>query len=366
MTEPARFPKARPTLKLTRFADFPAEPRKDWLVQGLLGAAETSCIFGAPGSGKSVLATDLAAHVACGWPWFGRRVAAGGVLYVAAERAALVERRLTAFARRNDIPDMPLSVLSGGVDLRTSRAQVLEIIEHAKVVREEAGSLPLIIIDTVSRALAGGDENSPKDMGAFVGNAALIQESTGAHLLLIHHIPADGTQRLRGHGALLGAVDCTIGVEKAGGARTATLDKSNDVPGDVRLGFTLESVTLSTDPNTGEETTAPVVVPGDAPSARAPKARPQLSPANKIALRALHEALAEMGKPAPASNHVPNGTLVVTEAEWRRVAYQRGLSDGGEEAQRKAFFRARQALLAASHIATWGEFVWALRHPADA
>ena len=78
----------RGQLNFTLYRDIELEPRKLWLVHDYLGAGELSCIFGPPGSGKSVLAGDLAAHVAAGRFWFGRRVQQGGVLYVAIERAA--------------------------------------------------------------------------------------------------------------------------------------------------------------------------------------------------------------------------------------------------------------------------------------
>ena len=84
-------------LSFTLYRDIEAQPRKLWLVNDYLGVGELSCIFGAPGSCKSVLAGDLAAHVAAGRDWFGRRVQQGGVLYVAIERASLVKRRLAAF-----------------------------------------------------------------------------------------------------------------------------------------------------------------------------------------------------------------------------------------------------------------------------
>ena len=116
----------------------------------------------------------------------------------------------------------------------------------------------LVIIDTISRALAGGDENSSKDMGAIVTTTARLQEATSAHVQWVHHVPIDGGERLRGHGALLGALDTTINVEKlASGTRTATVIKANDSEEGERISFTLESVEI------GPETTAPVVVPAE-------------------------------------------------------------------------------------------------------
>ncbi|MGH6865569.1 MAG: AAA family ATPase [Methyloceanibacter sp.] len=293
----------------TLFRDIGLEPRKTWLVHEFLGEGELSCVFGPPGSGKSVLAGDLAATLAAGRDWFGRRVQFGSVLYVALERAALVKRRLAAFRNYHGVEDIPLAVLSGQYDLRSSREGAERIIDHAKRLADITEvPLSLVFIDTVSRALAGGDENSPKDMGALVGNLALIQERASAHVSALHHIPADGSQRLRGHGALLGACDTTIKVESLNDYRSATVDKVNDGPEGERVTFKLESVELHYDPDTENRTTAPVVIPVEASALSAPKG-PNLTANQRSMLNILEEA----------------GRGGLSQEEWFELARARGI-----------------------------------------
>jgi hypothetical protein len=214
-----------------------------------------SAVYGAPGSGKGVLIEDMALHIAAGLPWHGRPVTRGAVLYLALERRKLVERRAIAFRNKHGLPDLPFAVAGGVHDLRAPQAarQIADICELLEQATGE--SLVLIIADTLSRALAGGDENSPKDMGAMVATAALLQEKTGAHVLWVHHIPHDA-DRLRGHGALLGAVDTTVSLSRNGNTRTATVVKANDSEEGERVSFTIESIEIGND-----GTTAPVAVP---------------------------------------------------------------------------------------------------------
>jgi hypothetical protein len=197
-------------------------------------------------------------HVAGNLPWHGRDVMQGAVVYIALERRLLVERRAIAFRERHRIPDLPFAIIGGVFDFRDPRtaATIAGIVLQ---VEEATGQkVALVVIDTISRALAGGDENSSKDMGAIVASTARLQEATGAHIAWVHHVPIDGGERLRGHGALLGALDTTINVEKlASGIRTATVIKANDSEEGERIAFTLESVTI------GPETAAPVVVPAE-------------------------------------------------------------------------------------------------------
>jgi RecA-family ATPase len=77
------------------FSDLEAMPTKSWLVKNFLGANELSCLYAPPSSCKSLLAADLAAHVAWGQDWMGRPVTRG-TLFVAIERRPrrLSDRRM--------------------------------------------------------------------------------------------------------------------------------------------------------------------------------------------------------------------------------------------------------------------------------
>jgi predicted transcriptional regulator len=61
--------------------------------------------------------------------------------------------------------------------------------------------------------MAGGDENSSKDMGALIAAADALCRATGATVLLVHHTPRNG-DNLRGHTSLEGAVDTAIRVKQ--------------------------------------------------------------------------------------------------------------------------------------------------------
>ena len=244
------------------FGDLSATSNKQWLVREMLGEGDASAVYGKPGDGKSVLVEDMALHIAAGRDWHGKQVRQGGVLYIALERKKLVERRAIAFRQTYDLSNLPFAIMGGVHDFRDPRTAG-RIGEIAKQV-EEATETPLrlICIDTLSRALCGGDENASKDMGAIVNVTALLQQGTGAHVCWLHHMPAEA-ERMRGHGSLLGAMDTTILVAKTGNLRTATVVKANDLEEGVQIAFSLESVTVGTDAD-GNPTTAPIVRQADA------------------------------------------------------------------------------------------------------
>jgi hypothetical protein len=334
----------------------PDDANKEWLVEGLLGHAELSVIYGHPGSGKSAFAEDAALRISAGEPVHGRPVRRGAVLYVALERRKLVERRAIAFRVKHDLSELPFAIMGGVLDLRLDE-NAKTVVAIAKEVEAATGEpLVLVVIDTLSRALAGGDENSSKDMGALVKCAAIIGQGTGAHVSLLHHMPKE-SETMRGHGALLGAADTTILVNKGASVRTATVIKANDSEEGEQIAFTLESVQVGSD----AETTAPVVLACEASALAGSNKQPsRLTPGAKTALSALSEALGECGTTAPASNHIPGSARVVTVEQWRQYAYRRGISaaDTTERARQMAFKRASEGLIGTKTVSTWDGLVW--------
>jgi AAA domain len=200
-------------LAASLFIDIEDTPSRDMLVEKMIPAGALACLFGRPGEGKSLTVGDLGAHIAAGMStWLGRRImTSGSVLYVAAERAAVVKRRLLAFRRHHDVGDIPMAVISGQINFRG-------IADHAGAIAAAADQLDktfhvppaLVIIETVNRIIPGGDENSSRDMGHVISKSTLIQEKTGGVVMLVHHTPSGDESRMRGHTSLLGAMDTTL------------------------------------------------------------------------------------------------------------------------------------------------------------
>ena len=214
-------------LRGTEFADLSTSSRKVWLVHHLLAIGEISVWYGEPGSGKSVGIEDLGLHVAVGRVWHGRQVKQCAVLYVALERANVVQRRAIAWGLEHGLSreQLPFKVIRGPLDFRDPQVAADIVATLEDLARRHGCEAGLIIVDTVSRALCGGDENCPKDMGALIANIGRIQSAIGVHIALTHHQPVDGKERMRGHGALLGAVDTTIHVVNKDGTRLAEVVK---------------------------------------------------------------------------------------------------------------------------------------------
>ena len=210
------------------------------LIKGLLDQGAMSVVYGESNSGKTFVALDIAYHVARGLNWAGMRTAQHSALYIAAEGGNGIRRRAGALKTRCGPAGDAFQLLPHTVDLLRPSADLGPLLAMIQQISPAPG---LVVIDTLSRALAGGDENSPTDMGALVKHLDALRKASGAHILVVHHSGKDASKGARGHSLLRAATDTEIEIRDGQIAVT----KQRDLDGSWSTPFSLEEVELGRD-----------------------------------------------------------------------------------------------------------------------
>jgi len=192
-------------------------PEATPLIDGVLNEGTLAVIYGPPKSAKSFLMLDQALHIACGMDWLGRATRAGHVLYVLGEGAGGAQRRAKAWLTHHGLASAPrFHLLADTVRLLDD----LEIGCLLEIIDELPERPVAIYIDTLARAMVGGEENDASSMGKLVHAADRIRAHTGATVSFVHHAGKDATKGSRGSTALLGALDSEFSVSKEAGKVT--------------------------------------------------------------------------------------------------------------------------------------------------
>lgn len=187
-------------------AAYSSMPAPVYTVDGYIEQGGLCSIIGASGIGKSGVVLDMAACIATGTRWHGRKTVQTPVLYIAGEGVAGAVSRLKAWQRATgvSIPDTSFYVV-GDAMLFGSPTQAWAAL--ARQIR--AAGIGVVIFDTLARMSTGLDENSATDMNKAVRLFDRLRSTTGAGVVYVHHT-ARGTTHGRGSTALLGAVDSEV------------------------------------------------------------------------------------------------------------------------------------------------------------
>jgi hypothetical protein len=235
-------------------ADMPP-PR--YLIQGLLQFDSESWAIGPPGSKKSFVVLDQAAHVARGMPWQGRKVRQAPVVFIVAEGAGGMMPRVKAWEQRYGAMT--------GVHFLPRPVQVKDA--HAWVVLVEACrrlGAGMVVVDTQARVTVGLEENSATDMGVYVDAVRAIKEATRACVLTVHHTGRKGGDA-RGSSAIDGAQTTELKVMADGDGEHVTLftEKQKDIEPAAPIKLKFERVVVGQDEE-GADITSLVLLPHDA------------------------------------------------------------------------------------------------------
>lgn len=183
------------TLPAAQLGD-PTAPLR-WLLTDLFLVGAAGILGGAPKTGKSFFALELAVAVASATAAAGRFAVAmpGPVLLCAAEDPpAVIVQRLAALAaaREHALPTLPVEVIvEPGVRLPDGLARL------AATVAQVAPRL--LILDPLIR-LHRADENSAADMAVVLDGLRTLARATECAILLVHHTRKAPAGGVAGHG----------------------------------------------------------------------------------------------------------------------------------------------------------------------
>ncbi|MCB1746303.1 MAG: bifunctional DNA primase/polymerase [Gammaproteobacteria bacterium] len=202
-----------------------------WCVVDVLEASTLAVIYGDSDAYKSFIALDLGLHVAAGRAWHGKPVRQGAVFYIAGEGHRGIGRRVAAWCKWHQQPgQIPFYASRTSAEL-TSYTSAYAVSEAVAAMVEAAGEVPaMIIIDTLAANFGAADENSAKDMGAFLNfTQRLLRERFDATVLVVHHVGHGDKKRERGSYALRGNVDARLLVERTNDLESlVTCEKMKD------------------------------------------------------------------------------------------------------------------------------------------
>jgi hypothetical protein len=352
----------------------------EWLIKGVLTRAEVAMCAGPSKSGKSFMVIDAGLAVARGVEWFGLRVKQGGVIYQAGEGQKGLKKRIRAYREANELsPDDPLDfvLLPARIDLYHSDDHTEALIEEC---RYWAGTftapLELIVIDTWATATPGANENDGKDVGVVLERCYRLSKATGATVLLVHHMNADGS-KVRGHTSILGNLENVLIVRQVEGTtdeygrqvREVVVDKNKDGEDGKRFRFTLRSIPIGIDKD-GDPVTSCIVINTEGTTTdQPPPERPNVTSAEATLVRAIERAEAYSDHEHPTGLGIPAHIKIV---RWRDVIKEYdalALEDEPEEedpeerkkrkdARAKRLQRLGENLLKKNIIGRENPFVW--------
>jgi len=249
-TKPLRFP-------LERALDFEPPTSSDWLIKGLLPKEGIGTLFGASGEYKTFTAIHLCLHIATGEPWGGRKVKhTGPVVYIAVEGARGSKKRLQGIIRAYNADDPPIFQISKPINFGTSNEHAEALVKDI----EAQGVKPvLIVVDTLSASMNGGEENGA-GMSMFLSNCNRLSSHFGCFVLAVHHVGHNAEGREGGWSGLRGNVDTRISCTKPERLRASiAFEEVKDDEDGVAFDLRLEPVRFGLDEDGDPITTLAVM-----------------------------------------------------------------------------------------------------------
>jgi hypothetical protein len=215
-----------PAFRFWSDEDLEKLPPLEWRIDRLLQCGAFGVLYGTSGVGKSFVALSLAVAVALDRAWLGREVRGGRVVYLAAEAAYGLPKRVAALKRLHGVRRIErLTIVPEVVYLHHAQTVLAYLSQLSSQVK---GPIALTIVDTLSRCSAGSDEASNADRELTVEGVNLIRQATKGAVLAVHHTGWKEQDRMRGGYALQAAVDTVLALRNGDGGLELKVEKMRE------------------------------------------------------------------------------------------------------------------------------------------
>ena len=233
----------RSSFKLIASEQFVHKERPAQRIKGLLPKEGLVLIYGFYGTGKSFFALDLVMSISAGYDWQGLSTQPGRVVYVVAEGVSDFKDRYAAYLTDRDLEREDIQIFFVDEPPNLLKGDGEELIRSIKA----GGGADVVVFDTLSQCMPGGDENSSATMTQVVSFANQLVREFGALVIYVTHSGKDLTRGVRGHTALPAAADVIINTSKSGDLFIADLEKRKDGLSGSKYYFSLKGVELGLD-----------------------------------------------------------------------------------------------------------------------
>lgn len=223
-------------------------PPPTYLVDGLVPEHGITFIYGDPAAGKTFIALDLSLRLAFGMDWHGTPTRPTGVLYIAGEGRHGIGKRVKGWRHEHGLEgaDAPFKLLPVPVHLLDPKNREKLKRTIVAVAAEIGFKIGLVVIDTVSRAIPGHDENKQDVMSLFIDGCTDIHNFMDGATLGVHHSGKDSERGMRGSSVLLGGCDATIKVTKTEERVALETEKQKDDEEAAPIYMTMKKVSWAT------------------------------------------------------------------------------------------------------------------------
>lgn len=215
---------------------------------------ESVVIYAEPKTGKTAIALTTALCISCGFDYGNFKVSqAGPTLYYALEGTRAIRLRVAAWRKKKKeegvkVPDViPMYVVEGHTnflkeDRRKNEANKI-ISANRFSIKNGAGALKAVYLDTLTKAMSGGDQNSVEDTSSLFDLIGILRAGgVTATIIFVHHKSRTGNAR--GSTNIEAEPDVLLDITKQGDVVKLRIARARSIEDGGTFHFTLMGVDL--------------------------------------------------------------------------------------------------------------------------